>query len=216
MYRAIRLGELATIRAAGLNWRPVRRELGITGFGINAYTGSAGEALIESHDETGSGAAGHQELYVVLSGHAKFVVDSDEIDAPAVTLVFVPDIKARREATSLAQGTTVLVIGGPPGAISPSPWEHFFAASPAAAAGDPARAYEIASEGLSTHPDNASLHYNLACFAALAGESDRAIEHLSRALDSDPRISQWAATDGDLDAIRSDPRYPAKANHQHS
>jgi Tetratricopeptide repeat len=216
MHRSIRLDELVTIRAAGVNWQPVRRELGITGFGINAYTGGAGEALIESHDETGSGAGGHQELYVVFTGHARFIVDCDEIDASAGTLVFVPEVSARREARSLAQDTTVLVVGGPSGAIRPSPWEHYFAAAPAAAAGDPARAYVIASEGLSTDPDNASLQYNLASYAALAGETDRAIEHLSRAIEGDPGISEWAATDADLDAIRSDPRYPAKANRRHA
>ena len=50
--------------------------------------------------------------------------------------------------------TTVLVIGGPPGAAGPiSPFEHWYAATPAYEAGDYARAYEIASQGLADHPE---------------------------------------------------------------
>jgi mannose-6-phosphate isomerase-like protein (cupin superfamily) len=184
----------------------VRRTLGITAFGINAYTAGADEQLIEEHDETGEGAGAHEELYVVIGGHARFVVDAEEIDAPSGTFVFVAETTSRRSATALEEGTTVLVVGGPPGTIKASPWEHYFAA--AAHGDEPARAYEIAAAGLADYPDNPSLHYNLACYAALAGETDRAIEHLTRAFEGDPRTREWAQKDSDLDSIRSDPRYP--------
>jgi tetratricopeptide (TPR) repeat protein len=206
--RVVRLDQIDAVDVVGVNWHPVRRTLGITGFGINAYSADEGKQLIEEHDETGAGAGAHQELYVLLSGHAKFTVDREEIDATPGTLVFVPDVAARRTAIALADGTTVLVIGGPAGAITPSPWEHCFAALPLSQAGEPAQAYEIASTGLADHPDNPSLHYNLACFASLAGDTDRALEHLARAFEGDPRTRTWAATDSDLDSIRSDPRYP--------
>ena len=208
MVRVARLGELETVHVAGVNWHPVRRALGITAFGINAYSADRDERLIEEHDEGGRGAGGHQELYVLLGGHAKFTVDGEEIDASPGTLVFVPDPSARRTAIALADGTTALVVGGPAGAITPSPWEHYFAALPLAQAGDPARAYELASAGLADHPDNPSLHYNLACYASLAGDTDRALEHLARAFAGDSRTREWAQTDSDLDSIRSDPRYP--------
>jgi hypothetical protein len=208
MARVARLGELDTVRVAGVYWHPVRRALGITGFGVNAYTADRDELLIEEHDEDGGGAGGHEELYVVLSGHATFTVDGEEIDASPGTLVFVPDLTSRRTAVALADGTTALVVGGPAGSIKPSPWEHYFAALPVAEAGDPATAYEIASGGLTDHPDHAGLHYNLACYASLAGETDRALGHLTRAFEGDPRTRKWAATDSDLDPIRSDPRYP--------
>jgi hypothetical protein len=162
MARAIHIDELETIRAAGVNWRPIRRALGITGFGINAYTAGSGEQLIEEHDETGGGSGHHEELYLVLSGHAAFTVDEDEIDAPTGTLVFVPEATSRRSAVALSEGTTAIVVGGNPGTISPSPWEYYFAALPAAEAGEPARAYDIAAAGLAGQPDNPSLHYNLA------------------------------------------------------
>ena len=66
-------------------WRPVRRRFGITAFGTNAYTGNAGQRVIEEHAE----ADNHQEMYVVLRGRATFTLDDDEVDAPAGTIVFV-------------------------------------------------------------------------------------------------------------------------------
>lgn len=205
----VHIDELDSVHAAGVNWRPIRRALGITGFGINAYTAARGEPLIEEHDETGSGAGGHEELYLVLSGHAMFTVDGDEVDARTGTLIFVPDAPSRRSAVALVDGTAVIVVGGDRGAITPSAWEHYFAALPAAEAGDPSRAYDIAATGLADYPDHPSLHYNLACYASLAGETDRALEHLNRAVERDPQARSWAATDSDLDPLRSDPRFPS-------
>lgn len=208
MARVAHLDELDTIRVAGVNWRPVRRALGITGFGVNAYSAGRNERLIEEHDERAGGTGGHQELYVVVSGHATFTVDGSEIDAPLGTLVFVPETASRRAAIALVDGTMALVVGGPPGTIAPSPWEHYFAALPAAEAGEPAKAYEIASAGLEDHPDHPSLHYNLACYASRAGDTDRALEHLARAFAGNPQTREWAVTDSDLDTVRGDPRYP--------
>lgn len=208
MARITRIDELEPIAVAGVRWRPVRRALGITGFGVNAYTADAGEQLIEEHDETGAGAGRHEELYVVLTGHARFTIDGEAIDAPAGTFVFVPETSARRSAVATADDTNALVVGGDTGSVKPSAWEHYFAAQPAADAGQPQQAYESAAAGLQDHPDNASLHYNLACYASLAGDSDRALTHLARAFKLDPGTRKWAENDADLDGIRSDSRYP--------
>jgi hypothetical protein len=145
----------------------------------------------------------------VLTGHARFTVDGETIDAPPGTLVFVPEISSRRSAVATADGTTVLVIGGDEGAITPSAWEYYFAAQPSLSAGDPRAAYETAAAGLEDHPDSGSLLYNLACYAALAGDREQALVHIARAFELDPDTRTWAADDSDLDAIRSDPRYPS-------
>src|SRR3954471_7214057 len=93
----------------------VRDHFGIEGFGVNAFRAvEAGGLLINEHDELGIGAPGQQELYVVLSGKARFTIDGDEIEAPAGTLVYVgPD--AKRGAVADEKDTTVLVVGGSPG-----------------------------------------------------------------------------------------------------
>jgi tetratricopeptide (TPR) repeat protein len=209
-FRVLRLGEVEPISVAGVHWLPLRRRLGVGPFGINGYTANAGSELIEEHDETGSGAGAHVELYVVVSGRATFTVNEEEIDAPAVTLLFVPDLAARRHAVAHEDGTTALVIGGPPANEFPvSPWEYYFAAEPAYKSGDYERAAEIASEGLTEHPDHPTIHYQLACYYALGGDRERALEHLKVGVARNPKLKEWAAKDSDLDSIRDDPSYPA-------
>ena len=207
--RALRLDDLDRVPLAHGWWRPVRRPLGVTGFGVNAYTADTdGDALIEPHDERSAGAGGHEELYVVATGAAVFTVGEDRIDAPAGTLVFVPP-GVHRAAIAAAPDTTVVVVGGRPGAGLPvSPFEYWYAAVPAAETGDFERAIEILSEGLRDWPDHPRIHYNLACYHARAGDSERALEHLRVAAEHDPQMLEYAATDPDLDAVRADPRFP--------
>jgi tetratricopeptide (TPR) repeat protein len=209
--RVTHLDQLDRVDVAGVHLRPVRRPLGISAFGINGFTADAGEQLIEDHDEAGSGGSGHhEELYLVVGGHATFTVAGQEIDAPAGTLVFVAEPGDRRSAVAVADGTQVLVIGGPPGAAGPiSPWEWYFGAAAHANAGDWRGAYDFAAQGLTEHPDHPSLHYNLACYAAMAGMRDAALDHLRRAVEQAPEMREWAATDTDLDPIRDDPGFPA-------
>jgi hypothetical protein len=208
-FRVARLDEIEPVAVAGVAWLPLRRTLGVTAFGINAYRADAGGHVVEPHDETGSGAGKHEELYLVVAGRARFTVAGEEIEAPAGTIVFVHDRAARREAVALEDATTVVVAGGEAAAIKPSPWEHFFAAEPAYAAGDYARAIEIASAGLADHPENVALNYQLACYHALAGDREEALRFVRRAAAADAEtVRRWSADDRDLDAIREDPAFP--------
>jgi hypothetical protein len=207
--RVLRLDETDRIDVAGIHWRPIRRVLGVRAFGINGYSADAGEHLIEPHDETGSGAGAHEELYLVVAGRARFTVAGEELDAPAGTLVFVPELGDRREAVAVEDGTTALVIGAPPANAFPtSPWESWFATAPARAREDWDEAVRIASEGLEEHPDHALIHYELACLHARAGRREEAMTHLLRAASADPKTIEHAAKDDELDSLRDDPRFP--------
>ncbi len=207
--RVARIDELERIDVAGVHWRPIRRVLGVRAFGINGYSADAGEELIERHDETGSGAGAHEELYVVIAGQARFTVAGEEIDAPAGTLVFVPELGDKREAVAVEDGTTALVIGAPPGNAFPtSPWESWFATQPARAREDWDEAIRIASAGLEEHPDHGLIHYELACLHARAGRRDEALGALERAVAADPKTAEYARTDEELESLRDDPRFP--------
>ena len=199
------------LRAFGFVWHPVRHTFGVEAFGVNAYTQpEAGAELIEEHDETGSGAGRHQELYIVLSGRARFTVAGNEVDAPVGTLVFCDDPAERRAAVAAEPDTTVLVVGGRVGeAFEVSPWESYFRADAALARGDKDEAIAVMDDGLRRYPENASMHYNAACYAALVGDPERAIELVRRALELDPAMVGWALKDDDLDSIRDDPRFIA-------
>ena len=188
---------------------PVRRTLGITAFGVNAYTAEqAGDDLIERHDEMSTGAGKHQELYVVMTGRAEFEVGGEMLDAPAGTMIAI-EPGTVRSATAGEAGTIVLVAGGRPGDGLPvSPFEYWYAALPAQEAGDYDGAFEIAAEGLKDWPDHGTLHYALACYRALSGRHEEALSHLRVAFEHDPRTRNWAAEDSDLDALRGRPDYP--------
>jgi hypothetical protein len=207
--RITRIDELPAIFAAGVTWRPVRRELGVQAFGVNAYTAGAGEQLIEEHDETGSGSGRHEELYVVVAGRARFTIDGAEHDAPAGTLVFLPDPAAQRAALALTDGTTALVVGGRVGEpYAVSPWEKWFSAKQLADGGDASGAADLMGTALEEHPGNAAVLYNAACFESLAGRREAALEHLRAAVELDPKMLAWAAEDTDFDALRDDPAFP--------
>jgi tetratricopeptide (TPR) repeat protein len=213
-FRAVHLDDVEPVPALDgqLLWRPLRATLGVHAFGVNAYTArAAGDLVVEEHDETGSGAGGHEELYVVVSGHARFTIAGEDVDAPAGTCVFLPDPAVVRTAVGLRPGTTVLAVGAPAGEpYRVSPWEYFFRAGPYAEAGDWGRAARVAAEGLEEHPDNAALLYNLACFEVRAGRLDDAMGHLRDAAAADPeQVRQWAAEDADLDALRGREGFPA-------
>ena len=188
-----------------MSWLPVRRTLGITGFSVNGYTAAAeGDTVIETHDETGSGAGGHEELYVVTAGRAEFRVGETAMELGAGEMVFV-DPARTRGATALEAGTTVLVVAGRPGdALPVSPFEHWYAAIPARQKGDFQRAYDIIAEGFGDYPEHPRIHFELACLRSLQGRREGALEHLRAAVAGEPRCAKWAREDSDFDGLRDD------------
>lgn len=103
-------------------WKPIRRFFGIGSFGTAlARATKAGDTLTHDHDEVG---ARHEELFLIVSGHATYRVDGKEIDAPAGTFLYVPDPATVRGAVAREAGTTMFVIGAEPGAVfTPSEWD---------------------------------------------------------------------------------------------
>jgi hypothetical protein len=179
----------------GLEWRPIRRRLGIRAFGVNAYTSErVGGWVVEEHVE----GSGHQELYIVIAGRARFTLDGDELDAPAGTIVYLRDHGVRRKAVAEEEGTTVLAIGGwPDRPFEPSPWEWWFEAY----AQEPERGVQIMRDGLEQLGERPPLLYHLACLEARAGRRDDATAHLRRAIELDPKLAERAHDDEDLTGI---------------
>jgi tetratricopeptide (TPR) repeat protein len=185
--------------------RPLRRRIGFRPFGVNVWVGeSIGDHVVEPHREP----EGTEELYVVVRGRASFTVVDETFDAPVGTLVHVPPATFR-EATAQEAGTTVLAMGAKEGeAFTPGAWEDFFVAYADLRAGNAEHGRAAMQEALEREPDEWQGAYNAACFEALAGETDAAIEYLRRALELDRReVKRYAADDSDLDSIRDDPRY---------
>jgi quercetin dioxygenase-like cupin family protein len=190
----------------GLLWRPVRRRLGITAFGTNAYTAEKGdERVVEEHYEKD----GHEELYFVASGRARFVLGDDEIDAPAGTFVHA-EPGTKRGAVATEPNTTVLAIGAKPGVPHEiSKWEDIFVVFGLYRTGKEAEAREQMEKVLADNPDVWQGYYNAACFEALTGNDDAAIEQLKRAIELDPQALEYAAEDSDFDRLRDRPDFPS-------
>src|SRR2546422_11208852 len=112
-YAVAHLDEIDETDDGRCPWRPVRHHLGITAFGVNAWTArDAGDRIINEHDE--DEADGNEELYVVMRGRAAFDLDGERVDAPAGTFVFArPGVK--RTAFAEEPGTTILALGSVPG-----------------------------------------------------------------------------------------------------
>jgi tetratricopeptide (TPR) repeat protein len=184
----------------GLRWHPIRSRLGIRAFGLNSYTAAeVGGEIVEGHTEE---TYGHEEVYVVVSGRARFTLDGEEIDAPAGTIVHLLEPAVRRHAVAVEPETRVLAIGGVPGEVfRPSAWELFFRATKL----PPEEALQLVENAEGYNVENAGYPYNLACFRALAGKRDEALEALREAFERDPeRIREWAANDPDFDSIRDE------------
>ena len=162
--------------------------------------------MVERHTEE---QLGHEEVYAVVSGHAVFTVDGEEVDAPTGTLVYLDDPAQERSAVAREPGTTVLAIGGVPGVHEVSAWEYTFPALPAWRAGDYATARRILEQGVAEKPGSGPLLYNLACVEALAGDADTALAHLDEAVTLTERLRERAQTDDDLASLRGDPRFPS-------
>jgi hypothetical protein len=210
-WRTASLDDLPRVPGPGtLTWLPVRAELGITAFGTNAYVaGAAGEHVVEPHDER---RGGHQELYFVARGRARFTLDGEELVADAGTYVFIEDPGVRREAVADEAGTTVLSVGAPPGrAYTVSSWEPRFRAA-AIAGEDPQGARALLEEAVAIEPRYAWAHYDLACWHARFGAAADAVASLVRAVElgGDP-VRAAAREDGDFDALRDDAGFRALA-----
>jgi len=209
-WEAVHLDELDEIPVAGVVWHPVRRRLGIRAFGINAYSAERiGGHVIEEHDESTSGAGGHEEAYVVVRGRATFTIGGETQDAPAGTIVFISNPALKRVAVAEEEDTLVLAIGGEPGrAFEVSAWESFFAAAPLLDAGRFDEGIALIEQALHEHPDNPSVLYNLACAESRAGRGADALAHLGQAVAINEKYVDFARRDPDFAAIRDDLNFP--------
>ena len=196
-YAVLKLDELDRIPVShGLEWRPIRRRLGIRAFGMNAYTAEkVGDCVVEEHKE----GSGHEEVYVVIEGVARFTIDGDEFDAPAGTLVYLGDPDVLRSAVSQEEGTTVLAVGGwPDKAFEPSGWEWRFEAEPLSDAGRHDEALAIMEDAIEQFGESGASLYHLARYESRAGRREDAAAHIRRALELNPEYREYAEKDGDL------------------
>ncbi len=69
------------------------------------------------------------------------------------------------------------------------------------------KAAEVLQTAIQRYPDQAVLHYDLACYLALLGQKEQALNALERALKLDPSLAVLAQKDEDLKELRTEPRF---------
>lgn len=84
---------------------------------------------------------------------------------------------------------------------------HYFAATLHAQMGNKEAGRQSAETALRLRPDAFDTLYNVACYYARAGETERALELLDRAVNTGEGFRDWFDHDADLDTLRPLPRY---------
>jgi GNAT superfamily N-acetyltransferase len=195
---AVALDDLEEIAwmGSGPVWRPLRQALDARMAGINVYTAErAGEEVIETHAEAGGEGRGHEEVYAVLAGAARFALDGRDLDAPAGTFIRVaPEV--RRGARALQPRTAVLALGGPPSFdVSASEWIERARAHVRAR---PERAEAIVAELREEMPGSVGVPIAQALLAAARGDERSAVRELREALAREPSLADHLVRDPDL------------------
>lgn len=70
-----------------------------------------------------------------------------------------------------------------------------------------AQAIDALERAERAHPNDALLHYNLACYWSLAGNPSRAVDELTLAVDLDSRFREKIPAESDFDSLRGNPDF---------
>jgi hypothetical protein len=205
-YAIAHLDEIEEFPDAGSHYRPIRHHLGISAFGVTAWTAhAAGNVVINEHDEGDPTA--DQELFVVLRGHAVFEIDGDRVDAPAGTLVYAPP-RTKRKASATEDGTIIVLVEGTPGkGYEARGWELWAPVAPLYQAGEYEEVADRLRAAVAAAPQYPMLFFNLACCESLTGQTSDALDHLRHAIEMSEEFRANARCDSDLDPIRDEPGF---------
>jgi AraC-like ligand binding domain len=196
-YQVIALSDVATAPTpASLSWRPIRAAMGIGAFGVGGYVAAeAGQDVIEPHTES-PGGRGHQELYLVVRGAARFALDGEPFDAPAGTLVFVRDPSVHRRGVATKPDTEVLAFGGD--AMFQPAGDEWMWRVRALLPADIETARALVDDGLEEHPDNPGVWYSNALVAMVEDRPGEARKWLDRAIERMPALRDEALREAPL------------------
>jgi tetratricopeptide (TPR) repeat protein len=210
-YAVVHVDDIPEQDNGQLPMRSVRHHLGISGFGVNAWTArNVGDRIIPEHQEANDSedeSERDEELYVVVQGRAVFELDGERHDAPVGTFVFVRP-RVNRTAFAEEPGTTVVSVGGTPGKpYDPVGWELWYPLRRLYEAGDYAAVVERGRKLIEANPQYGLLFYNVACCESLTGQTADALEHLQMSIELSEQFRDYARNDSDLDSIRGEPAF---------
>jgi uncharacterized cupin superfamily protein len=107
--------DAAEVEAVNGVFRPIRRALGLTAFGINQEDWPANADGHPDHDHSEDG---QEEVFCILEGSGKMVVDGEDVELKPGRYVWV-DAASKRKIFAGDEGLKLIAVGSPPGAYTP-------------------------------------------------------------------------------------------------
>ena len=107
--------DAADVEAVNGVFRPIRRQLGATAFGINQLDFPPNADRYPNHDHAEDG---QQEVYYVLNGSGRLEIEGEEVELKPGRYVLV-DPETKRKVWAGGEGLSLIVVGSPAGAYKP-------------------------------------------------------------------------------------------------
>jgi mannose-6-phosphate isomerase-like protein (cupin superfamily) len=114
-YTVKKIDEIDAIMQGG--FKRARADLGVASFGMQILEMPAGYDGYPEHDHA---ETGQEEVYLVLRGSAKMIVDGETVQIDPDTIIRVGP-GAKRKIVPGDQGVRFLALGGTPGAVYEAP-----------------------------------------------------------------------------------------------
>jgi uncharacterized cupin superfamily protein len=96
-------------------FRPIRRALGLTAFGINQEDFPPNADGYPDHDHSEDG---QEEVFYVLEGSGTIVVDGEDVELKEGRYIWV-EAASKRKILPGDDGLKLIAVGSPPGAYQP-------------------------------------------------------------------------------------------------
>ncbi|MGH3084825.1 MAG: cupin domain-containing protein [Gaiellaceae bacterium] len=107
--------DAAEVEAVNGVFRPIRRALGLTAFGINQEEWPPNADGHPDHDHAEDG---QEEVFCILEGSGKMVVDGEDVELKPGRYVWV-EAESKRKIFAGDDGLKLIAVGSPPGAYKP-------------------------------------------------------------------------------------------------
>jgi adenylate cyclase len=144
---------------------------------------------------------------VIAQWERAIVVDPEEYQCSCLIVAAYRDLgwtpEQRKQILERARQRTLSYVTRHP----ESPRAYYLGSGVYFELGERAEGMRWVDKALRVDPLDPGVHYNVACTLAVAGETERALDHVERAMELGFAGMKWLSNDPDLVSIRDHPRF---------